>query len=403
MNADQKTQSAFFWTMILNIPFWALITMLPIILYKDLHATPLQVTTIIALKPLSAIAASYWGLTIHSHPERLVNNLLIANNLRFLPFLFIPWIESTWLLILFFAIYMMFWRGIKPAWMETLKQHVPENAREGVFAHSTSWEYLGGAIIPAAFGWILDEYFQAWRWIFPITAIVGIASTYFVLKIPAINALDSSPPTESSALLRPWKETWKLLISRPDFTKFQIGFMLGGAGLMLMQPAFPMFFVDVLNLSYTKMLLAMAVCKGVGYAISSPMWVKLFRKIDLFSLSSFVTILAGLFPFILISAQLDVSLFYIAYLVYGIMQSGSELSWHMSGPVFSKDQDSSLFSVTNVLTVGIRGCFAPFLGSVILMYSNSMIVMLTGAFLCFIASQQLYSYRYRLKADEIRS
>ena len=133
---------------------------------------------------------------------------------------------------------MMFWRGIKPAWMETLKQHVPENAREGVFAHSTSWEYLGGAIIPAAFGWILDEYFQAWRWIFPITAIVGIASTYFVLKIPKIHALDSSSTvtTESTVLLRPWKETWKLLLARPDFNlKYQIGFMwLGGSGLMLM-------------------------------------------------------------------------------------------------------------------------------------------------------------------------
>ena len=129
------------------------------------------------------------------------------------------------------------------------------------------------------------------------------------------------------------------------------------------------------------------------------MWVKLFRKIDLFSLSSLVAILAGLFPFILIFAQVDVQFFYIAYLVYGIMQSGSELSWHMSGPVFSKDKDSSMFSITNVLTVGIRGCFAPFLGSIILMFTNSMSVMLTGAFLCFIASQQLFSYRYRLKPE----
>jgi hypothetical protein len=37
------------------------------------------------------------------------------------------------------------------------------------------------------------------------------------------------------------------------------------------------------------------------------------------------------------------------------MQAGSDLSWHISGPVFSKEKESTLFSGTYVLAVGISG------------------------------------------------
>jgi len=395
----KNTRSAFIWTRILSVPFWGLINMLSIILYKDMHISPLQITAILALKPMSAIFAPYWSQFIYQRPDRVLSNLVLSNILRYVPFLFLPWMESSWLIIAAFGFYMMLYRGAIPAWMETFKCNLPEVARERVVSYGSTIDYCGAAVLPLILGTFLDGYEYAWRWMFPITALLGLASTWFLYRIPTMQAqknaeMDAFEPGKilQEQLINPWKQSWQLLKERADFAHFQIGFMLGGAGLMVIQPALPIFFVDTLDLSYTKMLLAIGVCKGIGFALTSPVWTRLFRKWDIFYLSGIVTLLAALFPFFMISAQYHIFLLYVAYGLYGMMQAGSELSWHMSGPVFSKEKDSSLFSGINVLTVGIRGCIAPFFGALLFSWTNSTTVMLLGSLLCLLAARQLMNY-----------
>jgi F0F1-type ATP synthase assembly protein I len=398
-HSSKQTKSAFLWTRLLSIPFWSIISMLSFILYKDMQITPLQITTIVAMKPMSALLASYWSISIHHRQDRLRSNLIYANILRFLPFLFFPWIDSAWVMIFAFGIYWMLTRGVTPAWMEIFKLNIKDKSRERTFAFVSSLDYLGAALMPLIIGKLLDEFYLSWRWIFPVTALMGLASTYFLYRIPSsviqeINqVLLKKSSTLSEQIAKPWKDCWVLLKERPDFAKFQVGFLFGGAGLMMMQSAQPIFFVDQLHLSFTEMAFAMTLCKGIGFAASSPLWVRIFGKIDIFYFTGLVTILAGLFPFFLIGAEYHLLFLYFAYMMYGLMQGGSELSWHMSGPLFAKEGDSSVYSRTNVLTVGVRGCVAPYLGSLLLyMFNSSTLVLLCGSFLCFVATERMMRY-----------
>lgn len=402
---SNQTRSAFLWTRLFNIPFWTIISMLSFILYKDMQISALQITTIVALKPISALFASYWSLTIHHRKDRLVSNLVYANILRFLPFLFIPWIESPWLIILAFGFYMMLTRGVIPAWMEILKLNIKGMARERVFAYVSALDYLVSALLPLLIGKLLDDYYLSWRWIFPVAAVMGLSSTYFLYRIPSellkeiSQAMATETATFSQHVARPWKDCWNLLKERPDFAKYQIGFMLGGAGLMVMQPALPIFFVDTLQLSYTEMAFAIALCKSIGYAVTSPIWVRIFSRLDIYYFSGLVTIFIALFPFFLIGAEYHLLLFYFAYMLYGLMQAGSELSWHMSGPYFAKEEDSSVYSRTNVLTVGMRGCIAPFVGSLLLYsFGSSTLVLLFGSLLGLMATERMLRYSKEFKA-----
>lgn len=61
----EKTRSAFLWTRLLNIPFWAIYNMLVIILYKDLHATPLQSlpSSLLNLSPHSSLLTGAYRST----------------------------------------------------------------------------------------------------------------------------------------------------------------------------------------------------------------------------------------------------------------------------------------------------------------------------------------------------
>lgn len=380
---------------LLGLPFWSLINLLAFILYKNLHITPLQITFIIALKPTSALLAPYWSQIIHQHPERVIRQLMVANVCRYLPFLFIPWFDSAWPIIGAFGVNMMLYRASMPSWMEIIKCNLPKAIQERTLAYGCMFDYSGTAFMTLILGFVLDHYGPFWRWLFVATALLGLISTLLLYKLsrtdlalpPQVN--ENANNNFKETLLRPWKQTWQLLKERPDFRIFQMGFMLGGGGLMVIQPALPAFFVDVLQLSYTEMGMALAVCKGIGCGLTAQLWTRIFQKMNIYQFSSLVTLLAGLFPILLLLAPINVLLLYIAYILYGIMQAGSEFSWHISGLVFAKEQDSSIFSRTNVLTVGLRGCVIPALGASLLPLIYSSGVMLLGGALCFSATGYL--------------
>jgi hypothetical protein len=398
----KRTQLAYIWMRLMGTPCWCLLSMLAFILYKNMHLSPLQITVIVALKPTSSLLSPYWSQSIYQRPDKITTNLIGANLLRHLPLLFVPWVNSSWFVIGAFGLYMMLTRATIPAWMEMFKYNLPKMKREQIVGYGTTIDYLGTAVCAVGAGLLLDHYQEMWKWLFSLTAGLGILSTFLLVSLSSQVPPQVAPPriphsqfnfNASSAgvkireqLFKPWKQVWQLVCLHKDFTIFQIGFMLGGAGLMIMQPALPQFFIETLQLSFVEMGLAISLCKGVGVALTSPLWTRLFRKLTIFQLSALVTFFATLFPFLLLATSLHITLLYLAYAFYGIMQAGSELSWHMSGLVFAQEKDSSTFSITNVLTVGIRGCAIPAIGSLLLPFIHPLGVILLGALLCLFAS-----------------
>ena len=378
---------AFIWSRVLGIPFWVMLNTLSIILYKEFHVSPILVTLLIALKPMTALLASYWSCCFSGKNR----NFILTNLIRFIPFLFFFAVDSAWTVILFFSIYMVLSRGSMPVWTELFKNHLPKDSQHRLFALGNTCEYLGTTIFPIIFGMILDFNADLWRLLFPLSALLGLASTILMLRLP--NVLSDAPPPIRKKVFLPWKNAFTIVKNRRDFRTYLIGFMLGGAGLMVIQPVLPIFFVDELQFSYTEMMIAISVCKGIGYAASSPAWVRLFKRLPIFQFSFLVALLAFCFPLILIGAKWQFWLCYVAYVGYGLMQSGSELSWHLSPAVFSRQKESLPFSETNILAVGLRGCVIPFLGSLLFYLFNSVTVMITGSLFCLFGSFILINYK----------
>lgn len=397
---EKKTRIAFIWTWLLNTPFWALFGMLPFILYKDLHGTPFQVAAMITLKPMVSLFSLYWSSWVNKRRDRLVKNVMWGTVLGHLPFLFFPFVDSPWYFIAAFGFYMMTARGTIPAWMEILKLNIPKGERERIFAFSSAFEYVGAGLLPFILGALLDGYHQSWRWIFPCVALIAIAALFLQRKIfiaieEKTNSPETLPLTLKKHLLKPWREAWQLLMERKDFAIMQAGFMLGGSGIMIIQPALPMFFMDALHLSYTELAIALTLCKGIGFAATSSLWSRWLNQIDIYTFLAGVTGVAALFPIGLFLAQLHLGWLYLAYILYGIMQAGSELGWNFSGPIFAKQEDSSLYSSVNILTVGLRGCLIPPLGSLFCFYGNCLFVMALGGVFCLSATISMLVYQNR--------
>jgi predicted MFS family arabinose efflux permease len=387
------TRNAYILTRVLDTPFWGIFNLLPFILYKDLHATPFQLASLVSIKPIVSILSSYWANRVFLSSFSLSKSIIIARMLAFIPFLAFPFVSNVWYMIACFGLFMFLQVAMMPAWMELLRQNVPEKSREKVFSYTQAFGYFGGGLLPFVIGWILDEWESAWRWTFFVTALLGTSSCYWQCKIlerPSTKPLEKHAPTYP--LLQPWKSAFNLLKERPDFAKFQIGFMLIGSGLMIIQPVLPLFFVDQLHLSYTLMGVSITLCKGIGFAVGSPLWVRLIQHIDIFYFGSIVAMLAVCFPLLLLGAQVHLGWAYIAYLIYGLMQSGNELSWNLSGPMFARKENSSPYSNINIMASGIRGIFIPTLGAFILSRFGLNSVMLISGILCFLAAIRMALY-----------
>ncbi len=388
----RKTAQAFLWTNFLKAPFWGIYVLLIFILKKEFNSN-IAVSALIALRPALSLFSPYWSSLVHNRPDRLRSNVIIGSIIGHAPFFFFPFVSSPWFLVFSGALFLTMKRSVIPAWMELLKRNLPRKKSQKVFSWGNIISFVLGSALPIFFATWMDKDLSAWRIIFPLTSLLSLAGTFFLMRIP----VEEGPPKDfkkpsfdlMESLVRPWKSGWNLLKKRNDFLQFQLGFMLGGSGLMIMQPAIANFFVAELNLSYKAIAAAVATCKGIGFVLTSNIWSKWMKASNIYFLSGIVTLLAAFFTGGLFLAKTNVMWVYASYILYGVMQAGSELSWHLSGPIFSHKEDSSTYSSINIFAVGIRGLIFPFAGSILLIQVGSVPTILLSGILCVLATVQL--------------
>lgn len=389
----RKTRFAYYALNVTSAPLLAAYNFIGVILYRDLMGTPLHVTVLTMLKPVVAVLALYWSYQVSQRCDRLRANIVWSGILGRLPFLVFPFVNAPWALIVPAAFYMLLWRGGIPAWMEVFKRNLTDKQGSQLFSNATAIGYLEGILLTLGMGIMMDHYPGCWRWIFPAAALCGIAGSWWQMRLPIHGAKtkEEQPVRQHSfslwqAFVQPWRDSLGLVKDNEQFRRFQWGYMISGGAMMIMQPALPIFFVDYLGVSYTELGVALSLCKGVGYAATARLWAAWFNRIDFFIFSSAIFACVAFFPLLLLLAPLHFSWLYISYCFYGVAQAGSELCWHLSGPAFSKDKSSSLYSSVNVTSVGIRGLFAPPVGAAILLMASpiaafglSVLMTCTGA------------------------
>ncbi|MDP1880402.1 MAG: MFS transporter [Parachlamydiaceae bacterium] len=404
---QSNTQFAFIISKLFNSPLGVMYGLLAFILCKNFNATPFEIAVLISSKPLVAIISFYSVLIINDRPHNLKKLIIWSTILGCLPCLFFPFFSHVWFYIFSSALFMMANRAALPAWSEIFKLNISSEVRGKIFSQGSSINYIANIAIPLIVAPLMDYYFVSWEWIFCILAILQIIQVLAIFSLninhsgESFNSLkkDYKDFSLKNVLIGPWKNSWILVKQRADFRSYLIAFFLGGSGLILVQPVLPIFFEKVLQLSYTQLALAISVCKGIGFILVSPFWARLFNRISIHLFNFYVTLFAAIFGLILVGMGQQVEYIYLAFFVYGVMQAGSELSWHLSGVIFSKCEDSTLFTGVNVAMVGLRGCIIPFLGEVLYLFNGTFTVFLVSVLFCLAGAG--YSLMSDLKARKL--
>jgi MFS family permease len=393
---ERKTRNAVLWFNVLSEPLTSIYTLLPFILYQELGATPFQLAVFFMVKPVVSLFSLYWSHWVEGRKDLLNANVAWGGFLARIAFFALPFFSNTWFVIILASLYWMFFRGVKPAWLEILKLNLPEKKRSNIYSWGSILGYAIGIVLAIAIGPLMDAFPGIWKWMFPACALVGLIGVWLQYRIPIngdINKTIAPPNREISlgkSVVLPWRNLWSLLRRRPDFSRFQWGIVLCGFAIMVMKPAEPII-VGAIGLSYTNLAIAILILKGFGYILTSAVWAKWMGKINIFAFTSVVFIFVGLCYFLLFSAlylSSELAL-YLAYFTYGIWLAGNHLSWNLAGPIFSGDEDSSAFTTIGVALVGLRGIVGPSTGSLLLTFTSPYFVLSVGIVLCVCSSLQM--------------
>jgi hypothetical protein len=384
---SKKTRKYIYISSLFSEPLVSLYPILPFILLKSLGATNLQIVLFTTLKPLSSIFAFYWSERASQNKQSLRLNLIGAGLLARIPLGLAICFDNVWFFVFASTLYMLFSRAGIPAWMEILKNNMEKKELEKAFSFSSSIAYAEGILIAIGVSIFLDNKPSSWKLFFALAIFFGLIGLFFQ-SLVSRDALVKKNETTSKKnfkdfILAPWRDSVKLMKSRKDFSLFQTAFMIGGFGLMLIQPVLPIFFTEYLNLSYKDLIISYSICKGLGFLLSSSFWSYALNCYSIPVFTSFVLFGFALFPILILLTLKNFYFVYIAYFFYGIAQAGSHLIWHLSGPLFAKEENSSRYSGVNIVLVGVRGFFGPIAGGLLEIWLKPLILFLISAFLCF--------------------
>lgn len=394
LHRQTAMKRALLWTNILSEPLFTLYGFIAFILYKDLGASPFQIALLTMLKPVVTVLSFYWSAGLKNRGSKLKSNVMWAGLWMRAPFLLCPLFDSVWFVVAAAVNYMFFYRAAAPAWLEILRRNLGEEGRGRAFSLSSALAYCEGVVLSLGMGVVLDGNPGLWKILFSGAAIIGLISVLVQGKVPLEASADTGLRVPLKELLvRPWRDSYRLIRDRPDFAKFQWGFMICGFGIMLIQPALPLFTVDTLGISYLEMATAISIAKGLGFALSSPLWSKWLSRFHISTLASFVFLTIGMFPILLCLSTFSLAWLYLAYFWYGVGQGGSHLVWNLSGPAFAGKEESSRYTGVGVVLAGLRGGVAPPMGGWLAVSFGPPSVLLLGGLLCFISGLGLAKSR----------
>lgn len=327
---------ALFWTSLLNEPLFTLYGFIAFILYKHLGASALQIALLTMLKPVITIVSFYWSAGLRGKSQKLKSNVLWAGLWMRVPFLFCPWFDSPWFLIAAAVNYMFFYRAGIPGWLEMIKRNMSEEKRGKLFSWSSGLAYAEGVVLSLGMGSLLDRDPGLWKILFVLAALVGFGTMLVQARLSVEGKEDEKEEASlKERIVRPWRDSYRLIRERRDFSSFQWGFMVCGFGIMMIQPVLPLFVVDALGISYLEMAVAVSIAKGLGFALSSPGWGHWMGKVSILRMAAWVFLSFGVFPLLLSFSLWGLMWLYVAYFWYGVAQGGSHLVWNLSGPAFA--------------------------------------------------------------------
>ena len=241
------------------------------------------------------------------------------------------------------------------------------------YSYATTANKIVMMVTTFAYGWALDANNYIFVYIFPLAAILGIASIFLLSLIPY---KDEEVPERTHSI---WqgirqsvREMTNILIKNIPYRHFQVGFMFYGFGFMSSFTVMILFWEFGLGLNYSSVAFYRNAYNLLAI-LMLPYFGRLIGRIDprQFSVISFLSMALYLFTLILTQyidgyvVFWDITLYHtmILYILFhGIFAATMALMWSIGSAYFCTPAEAGIYQSIHLGLTAIRSIFAPIIG-----------------------------------------
>jgi len=277
---------------------------------------------------------------------------------------------------LFLGVFLMYFFGniiIYPAINVLLKTNYRHDNFGKLYSYATSLNKIIILLATFAYGLLLDADNYAFRYVFPVIGLLGVASLF------VLSGIDYSRVVQHPAALKfrdsireSLQNMIQILKTNKPYLHFEIGFMFYGFSFMISVTIINIFFQDALDLNYSSVAFYKNAYNILAIMLL-PFFGKLLSNIDprRFAAITFAALFMYIF-FLLMTdffpAYVEVwglKIYYmliVSFFFYGIFAATMALLWFIGSAYFCKPEEADDYQSVHLSLTGVRSLFAPIFG-----------------------------------------
>lgn len=242
-----------------------------------------------------------------------------------------------------------------------------------LYGYATSLNKIVMLIATFFYGILLDLDPNAYTWVFPIVALLGIGSVHLLSLINYKGTgVEDKRPGFFTSIKKSITTMTNILKTNKPYWHFEVGFMFYGFSFMITVTVITIFLERALHLNYTSVAFYKNAYNILAIVLL-PWTGKLLGKIDprKFALITFSSL--ALFIFFMMLTEyfpakaevLGIEIYYtliVAYLFYGIFAATMALLWFIGSAYFCKPEGAGDYQSVHLSLTAARALFAPLLG-----------------------------------------
>lgn len=276
---------------------------------------------------------------------------------------------------IFLLLFLVYYFGnvvIYPLINQFLKKQYTHQNFGKLYGYASSVNKIVMLVATFLYGILLDHDNFAFRYVFILVAILGIASLHLLSMIDYSEQVIQTKDRFLESIRKSYRTMIDILKGNKPYLHFEAGFMFYGFSFMITVTVITIFFERALHLNYSSVafyknaynILAILLLPYTGKLIGK-IDPRNFAIITFGSLTLFITfiLLTDLFPYHTTFRGIEVyPMLVIAYLFYGIFAATMALLWFIGSAYFCKPEDAGDYQSVHLSLTAVRALFAPLFG-----------------------------------------
>lgn len=379
-----------------------------IIAKKALAADNWQISLLTMVWPASAFFSIWWGKILERTADKSRFFLIVAIGGR-LTLVFAFFVESFYHLMILMTVLYSFNALYMPLQNAFIQARFKPGNRGRLFGMIASAYTLVILLSNFVCGRLLDIDENWFRYIFAFYGIAGCLGTLPLARIPLLRkkgALPEGRLTLRKMLVEPITRSLRVLRNNRPFAHFELGFFIYGIGFLAMLPQISKYLAGELSWSYSDISMARGVVGQLGLLFLSPLAGRMHDRLHPLQFSALAFLLIALYPagFLVsswMSGTMQTISIFMAFVVFGIVMSGLNISWNIGSIHFAGDEDVSMFQGVHLTLVGVRGLIGPFLEYTLSELFNYRMVFIVSSLLMLTAFWLNYRQWRKMKSTMV--